>query len=51
VRIMNDPGAKASLRVQGFESRTTTPEGLAHILRTETVKWAKVVKESGAKVE
>jgi tripartite-type tricarboxylate transporter receptor subunit TctC len=51
VRIMNDPGAKASLRVQGFESRTTTPEGLAQMLRMETVKWAKVVKESGAKVQ
>ena len=50
VRIMNDPGAKASLLAQGFESRTTTPEGLAQMIKAETVKWAKVVRESGAKV-
>ena len=40
----------ANLLAQGFESRTTTPEGLAQMIRRETAKWAKLVKESGAKV-
>lgn len=28
-----------------------SPQDLASLLRAETVKWAKVVKESGAKVD
>ncbi len=51
VRIMNDAGVKASLAGQGFESRTSTPEQLAKMIQSETIKWAKVVKESGAKVD
>jgi len=50
-KIMNNPGVKASLENQGFEARTNTPEELAKMIQSETVKWAKVVKESSAKVD
>ncbi|MEK6211688.1 MAG: tripartite tricarboxylate transporter substrate binding protein [Pseudomonadota bacterium] len=36
---------------QGVESRGGTPGDFAAFLREQTVKWAKVVKESGAKAE
>jgi len=31
--------------------RTDTPENLGNWMRTEQAKWAKVVKESGARFE
>jgi len=51
VNIMNDADTKKQLANRGFQVRTTTPEGFAKVIRSEAVKWAKVVKESGAKVD
>jgi tripartite-type tricarboxylate transporter receptor subunit TctC len=51
VKLMADPNAKASLAHQGFEAQSSTPERLGSMIRTEAVKWARVVSESGAKVE
>lgn len=51
VNIMNDADTKKQLAHRGFQVRTTTPEGFAKLIRSEAVKWAKVVKESGAKVD
>ncbi len=39
------------LRAQGYTINGGTPQDLGTLVRTELVKWAKVVKESGAKVE
>jgi hypothetical protein len=36
---------------QGTEVRTGTPESLGQWMSTEQAKWAKVVKESGAKFD
>ena len=36
---------------QGTEVRTGTPESLGSWMTSEQAKWAKVVKESGAKFE
>lgn len=51
VNIMNDADTKKQLAHRGFQVRTTTPEGFAKLIQSEAVKWAKVVKESGAKVD
>lgn len=51
VKIMGDGDTKKKLANRGFEVRTTTPDGFSKMIQTEAVKWAKVVKESGAKVE
>lgn len=50
-KIMNDPTIKKNLANQGFETQTSTPEGLKAMLRAEAVKWAQVVKASGAKLD
>jgi len=50
VRIMNDHGTKTKLAKQGFDVLIKTPSGFAKMLQGESVKWARVVKESGAKV-
>ena len=50
-RIMNDPSIKKNLAAQGFETQTSTPHGLTTMLKAEAVKWAQVVKASGAKLD
>lgn len=50
-KLMNDSRAKATLLNQGFEAHPSTPQELTKMMQAETVKWARVVKESGAKVE
>ena len=51
VRIMNLPAVKERLAAQGAETFTSTPEKFADMIRTETEKWAKVVKFSGAQLD
>jgi hypothetical protein len=43
------PDVKEKLATLGLEPSPGTPEQLATLVQTEMVKWAKVVKESGAK--
>ena len=51
VKILQTQEVKERLNSQGFEIRTSTPEQFAAYLRSEIVKWAKIVKDSGAKVD
>jgi tripartite-type tricarboxylate transporter receptor subunit TctC len=51
VKIMNDDDIRTKLANRGFEVRTSTPESFAKMIQSEAVKWAQVVKESGAKVD
>jgi tripartite-type tricarboxylate transporter receptor subunit TctC len=51
VKVLNAAEMKERFAKQGTEVRTDTPESLGNWLRTEQGKWAKVVKESGAKFE
>jgi tripartite-type tricarboxylate transporter receptor subunit TctC len=50
-KLTNDPRVKTTFAAQGLEARASTPDELTNLIRAETGKWAKVVKESGAKVE
>jgi tripartite-type tricarboxylate transporter receptor subunit TctC len=50
-RILNTPQMKARLAAQGTEVRADSPEALARFVRTEIARWAKVVKQSGVKIE
>jgi tripartite-type tricarboxylate transporter receptor subunit TctC len=50
-RILNTPEMKERFAKQGTDVRTGTPESLGTWMQTEQARWAKVVKESGAKFE
>ncbi len=51
VAILHLPEVVERLSGQGAEPVGSTPEEFAAYIRSETVKWAKVVHESGAKAE
>jgi tripartite-type tricarboxylate transporter receptor subunit TctC len=51
VRILRMPEVKQRLAEQGAEPVGNTPEQFAEHIRKETIKWARVVKASGAKVD
>ena len=42
---------KESLRGQGLDAVGNSPEQFAALIRSELPKWAKVVKESGVRLE
>jgi len=51
VAILHLPDVVERFSSQGAEALGSTPEEFAAYIRSETVKWAKVVRESGAKAE
>ncbi|MGE0557325.1 MAG: tripartite tricarboxylate transporter substrate binding protein [Burkholderiales bacterium] len=50
-RILKAPDIRKRLTDLGVEPRTSSPGELVVFLREEVTKWAKVVKESGARVD
>jgi tripartite-type tricarboxylate transporter receptor subunit TctC len=51
LRVFKLPEVAERLKTLGLEAVLSTPDELAKYQATEIVKWAKVVKESGAKAE
>jgi len=51
VKVLHMPAVKDRLLGEGAEVRTSTPEQLAGYVRSETTRWARVVKASGASVD
>src|SRR5438874_2554782 len=49
--ILKDPAVKSSLNAQGFELVGGTPEDFADLIRSESDKWAPVIKKTGAKID
>jgi len=49
--ILQTPEMQAALLKQGAESAFGTPEQFAAFIRSETLKWGKVVKDAGIKPE
>ncbi len=51
VKGLQQPDLRQRLASQGAEPLTSTPDEFGSYLRSEIAKWAKVVKESGMKVD
>ena len=48
---MAHPDAKAVMDAQGLEATTSTPAELATLVRTELVKWERIIREAGIKAD
>ena len=51
LKVMAMPDVKDRLARLGLDPHPGTPEALASLIQSETGKWAKVVKASGARIE
>jgi tripartite-type tricarboxylate transporter receptor subunit TctC len=49
VAVLNSPDVKQVLFKQGLDAHPSTPEQFGAYIKSETTKWAKVIKASGAK--
>ncbi len=49
--IVRAPDVRERLAAQGFDAVSSTPAEIAAYLRSETAKWAKVVKATGVRVD
>jgi tripartite-type tricarboxylate transporter receptor subunit TctC len=48
-KAMSNPEVKQRLEALGFDVVASTPDAFSAYIKTETIKWAKVLKASGAK--
>jgi tripartite-type tricarboxylate transporter receptor subunit TctC len=51
MKILQMPDLRENFRKQGLEIIGSTPEHFASFIKSEIVKWTRVVQQSGAKVE
>jgi tripartite-type tricarboxylate transporter receptor subunit TctC len=51
VKVVNLPDTQARFADQGADAATNTPEQFAAYIKSEIVKWAKLIKETGVKSE
>ena len=51
VKILQMPDVKSKMLASGIEALHSTPEQFAAYIQSETKRWAKVVKDSGARAE
>src|SRR5215472_1912252 len=49
--ILKDPAVKSALNAQGFELVGGTPDDFAKLIRSESDKWAPVLRKTGAKID
>jgi tripartite-type tricarboxylate transporter receptor subunit TctC len=49
--ILKDAAVKSTLNAQGFELVGGTPEDFANLIKSESDKWAPVIKKTGAKID
>ncbi len=51
VTVLRSPEMRQTIRGQFFEPYTSTSDEFMKVIRTDGAKWARIVKEAGAKVE
>jgi tripartite-type tricarboxylate transporter receptor subunit TctC len=50
-KVLRSPDVGEKLTAQGLDLVGSTPEAFAAVIKSEIVKWAKVVKASGARAD
>jgi tripartite-type tricarboxylate transporter receptor subunit TctC len=51
VAALADPAVKGRLEQIGYDVASTSPEELAHLLKTEIDRWGMVIKRAGIKIQ
>jgi tripartite-type tricarboxylate transporter receptor subunit TctC len=51
MKVMTAPDVRDNLIKQGFEIQTSSPQELGAFVKSEIAKWARVVEQSGARVD
>ena len=51
VKILKLPEVRERLQAMGIEIAGNSPEQFAAFMRSETTKWGRIVKDSGAKID
>lgn len=51
VKVLRSPEMRQAIRGQFFEPYTSTSDEFLRVIRADGAKWAKIVKESGARVD
>jgi len=51
LKVLNDPAFQAQLAKMGVTPMPSSPEEFARYIATETTRWARVVKDSGARID
>jgi tripartite-type tricarboxylate transporter receptor subunit TctC len=51
VRALNAPDVREQVAASGAEVAAGTPEDFAAIIRSETAKWGKIIKDAGIKAQ
>ena len=49
--ILKDPSVKSALNLQGFDLVGGTPEDFARLIRSESEKWAPVIRKTGVRID
>jgi tripartite-type tricarboxylate transporter receptor subunit TctC len=49
--ILRDAAVKSALNVQGFDLIGGTPEDFARLIRSESEKWAPVIRKTGVRID
>jgi tripartite-type tricarboxylate transporter receptor subunit TctC len=49
--VLRDSAVKSALNVQGFDLIGGTPEDFAKLIRSESEKWAPVIRKTGVRID
>lgn len=50
-KVLGTPEVREKLDAQGFQVRLSTPQQFAELIRVESAKWAKIVKEANIRID
>lgn len=51
VKVMTEPEMKKQMLGAGIEARSSTPEEFTATIKADTVKWGRIVKQAGARLD